>query len=183
MAYSFAPFDQRIQEIEERLVRELSGIRTGRATPAILDTVRVELYGTMMGINETATISVEGPRTLRISPWNTADAKDIERALVAANLGLSIGADEKGIRVFFPELTSERREMLMKLAKEKLEEARKSLRAARDDVQSDIDKREKAKEYGEDEKFRHKEEMQKRVDAAGVRFEAQVAKKEQEISS
>ena len=136
-----------------------------------------------MPVNQLATISVEDPRTLRISPWNMGDSKEVERALVSANLGLSVGADDKGIRVFFPELTSERRDMLMKLAKEKLEETRKALRSAREDVQSDIEAREKAKEYGEDEKFRYKDEMQKRVDAANKKFDEQLDKKEKEISS
>ena len=183
MAYDFKPFDKKVAEIEERLSRDLSGIRTGRATPAILDGIQVEVYGTRMPINQIANISVEDPRTLRIAAWNSADNKEIERAITAGNMGLSVGADEKGVRVFFPELTSERREMLMKLAKEKLEEARKSLRAERDAVQSDIDKREKAKEYGEDDKFRYKEEMQKKVEASGKRFEEALSKKEAEISS
>ena len=183
MAYDFKAFDKKLSEAEERLSRELSAVRTGRATPAILDGVQVEVYGTRMGVNQLANISVEDARTLRIAPWNTADAKEIERAVMAANLGLSVGSDEKGVRVFFPELTAERREMLLKLAKEKLEEARKNLRFARDEVQSDIEKREKAKEYGEDDKFRFKEEMQKKVDAMGKKFEEHLAKKEKEIQS
>lgn len=182
MAYDFKPFQARISEISERFARELSSIRTGRATSAILDSVLVEVYGTRMPINQLATIGVEDARTLRIAPWNAADGKEIERAIVAANLGISVGADEKGVRVFFPELTGERREMLLKLAKEKLEDARKQLRQARDEVQEDIEKREKAKEYGEDDKFRYKEEMQSLVDAAGRLFEDQYKKKEIEIA-
>jgi ribosome recycling factor len=182
MAYDFKPFQARIKEISERFARELSSIRTGRATSAILDGVMVEVYGTRMPINQLANIGVEDARTLRIAPWNQADSKEIERAITAANLGVSVGADEKGVRIFFPELTGERREMLLKLAKEKLEDARKQLRQARDEVQSDIEKREKAKEYGEDNKFRYKEEMQKHVDAAGKLFEEQLAKKEVEIA-
>ncbi len=183
MAYDFKPFEKRLLEIEDRLGVDLSGIRTGRATPAILDGVQVEVYGTRMPIVQLASVSIEDARTLRIAPWNADDGKEIERAIIGANLGISVGADEKGIRVFFPELTAERREMLMKLARERLEDARKNLRGARDEVQSDIEKREKAKEYGEDDKFRYKEEMQKRVDAANKKFEEQLAKKEKEISS
>lgn len=181
MAYDFKPFEKKLTEIEERFVRELSSVRTGRATPAILDGIQVEVYGSRMPINQLANVSVEDARTLRIAPWNTADGKEIERAITAGNLGLSVGADDKGVRVFFPELTAERRDMLLKLAKEKLEEARKNLRLARDEVQSDIEKREKAKEYGEDEKFRYKEDMQKRVDASGKKFEELLSKKEAEI--
>jgi ribosome recycling factor len=183
MAYDFKPFDARLKEIEEHFIQDLSAVRTGRATPAILDTVQVEVYGTRMPVNQIASVTVEDARTLRIAPWNAADGKEIEKALTVANLGLSVGADDKGVRVFFPELTSERRVSLMKLAKERMEDARKSLRLAREEVQSDIEKREKAKEYGEDDKFRYKEEMQKKVDAAGARFEALLEKKEQEISN
>ncbi len=183
MAYDFKTFDGKIKEIEEHLSRELTGIRTGRATPAILDSIQVEVYGTRMPVNQLANVSVEDSRTLRIAPWNSADSKEIERAIVAGNLGLSVGADDKGVRVFFPELTSERREMLMKLAKEKLEDARKSLRSSRDEVQSDIERGAKDKEYGEDDKFRYKEEMQKKVEAAGSKFEEHLSKKEKEISS
>jgi ribosome recycling factor len=183
MAYDFKPFSSKIAEIGERFARDLSSVRTGRAGPAILDGVQVEAYGTRMPINQLASVSVEDPRTLRVAPWNMGDIKEIERAIVAANLGISVGSDEKGVRIFFPELTGERREMLMKLAKEKLEEARKQLRLAREEVQSDIEKREKAKEYGEDDKFRYKEEMQKLVDAAGRGLEEQLRKKEQEIAN
>ena len=109
MAYDFKPFEKRIKEISERLVRELGSVRTGRAAPAILDGIQVESYGTRVPITQVANISVEDARTLRISPWDTAQAKEIEKAITLANLGLSVGSDEKGVRVFFPELTSERR--------------------------------------------------------------------------
>lgn len=183
MAYDFKPFEKRITEIQERLARELSSIRTGRATPAVLDGVQVEAYGARMPINQLAGITVEDARTILIAPWNAADGKEIEKAITVANLGLSVAAVEKGVRVSFPELTSERRVSLMKIAKEKLEETRKSLRSARDDVWSDIQTQEKEGTMGEDEKFRLKEEMQKRVDAANKEFEHMLERKEAEISS
>ena len=183
MAYDFKPFEKRVAEITERLTKELSGVRTGRATPAILDGILVESYGTRMPISNVATVSVDDARTLRITPWNVSDGKEIEKAITVANLGLSVGTDEKGVRVFFPELTSERRTQLLKLAKEKLEEARTSLRQARDDVWSDIQEQEKDKKMGEDDKFRAKDDMQKRVDAANKNFDDSLVRKEKEISS
>ena len=183
MAYDFKPFEKRIKDIEERLGKELSGVRTGRATPAILDGIQVESYGSRMGISQVANISVEDARSLRITPFDPANAKEIEKAITQANLGLSVGADEKGVRVFFPELTSERRVTLLKVAKEKVEEIRTMLRAARDDVWSDIQAKEKAKEMSEDDKFRAKEDMQKRVDAANASFDAALERKEKEIAS
>lgn len=183
MAYDFKPFEKRIGEIAERLTRELSGVRTGRATPAILDGIQVESYGTRMPINQLATISVDDPRSLRIAPWDSSNAKEIEKAITAANLGLSVGADEKGVRVFFPELTSERRTSLLKLAKEKVEEARAALRAARDEIWSDIQKKERDGLMPEDDKFRSKDDMQKRVDNANKSFDEALERKEKEIAS
>ncbi|MCX6820196.1 MAG: ribosome recycling factor [Candidatus Adlerbacteria bacterium] len=182
MAYDFKPFDARIKEISEHVVLEMAGIRTGRAAPTILDGVQVESYGTRMPINQVANISIEDARTLRITPWDASQAKEIEKAIVQANLGISVGADEKGVRVFFPELTSERRTTLVKLAKERIEESKTSLRVARDEVWSDIQKKERDGEMPEDDKFRNKDEMQKKVDAANKAFDEVLARKEKEIS-
>jgi len=183
MAYDFKPFEKKIADITDRLQKELAGIRTGRATPTILDSVFVESYGTRMALNQVANISVEDARTLRVQPWDASQAKEKEKAITVANLGLSVGADEKGVRVFFPELTSDRRTTLMKIAKEKMEEMRTTLRSARDDVWNDIQKREKEGTLTEDDKYRSKEEMQKRVDAANTAFEAALERKEKEITS
>ncbi|OGC84503.1 ribosome recycling factor [Candidatus Adlerbacteria bacterium RIFCSPHIGHO2_12_FULL_53_18] len=183
MAYDFKPFEARIKEVTLRLTKELASVRTGRATPAILDGILVESYGTRMPITSVATVSIEDARTLRITPWNMSDGKEIEKAITVANLGLSVGMDEKGVRVFFPELTAERRTELMKLAKEKLEEARASLRIARDEVWSDIQEQEKDKKMGEDDKFRAKDDMQKRADTANKAFDDALVRKEKEISS
>ena len=183
MTYDFKPFEKRIKEIEERAGKELAGIRTGRASPAILDGVLVESYGTRVPIVQVATVNVEDARTIRIAPWDSGHAKEIEKAITVANLGLSVGMDEKGVRVSFPELTSERRTQLLKLAKEKVEELRTELRVARDRVWSDIQKQEKDKLMAEDDKFRTKDEMQKRVDSANKNFDAALARKEKEISS
>ena len=182
MAYDFKPFDKKIVEITERLARELSGVRTGRATPAILDGIAVESYGTRMPLNKVANISVEDARTLRISPWDMSVAKEIEKAITVANLGLSVGSDEKGVRVFFPELTADRRVSLLRIAKEKVEDIRTQLRHERDDVWSDIQVKERDGEITEDDKFRHKDEMQKKVDAANKSFDEALARKEKEIA-
>lgn len=181
--YDFKPLDKKIAEIIERLGKDLAGVRTGRASPAILDGVFLEVYGSRMPINQVATISVEDPRTLRISPWDQGNAKEIEKSITQANLGISVGADEKGIRVFFPELTAERRTSLLKVAKDKVESAKAALRSARDEVWSTIQKLERDGEMPEDDKFRAKDDMQKRVDAAGKKFEEALARKEKELAS
>jgi ribosome recycling factor len=135
-----------------------------------------------MPISNVANISTEDARTLRIAPWDMSQAKEIEKAITQANLGISVGMDERGVRVFFPELTGERRVQLVKLAKEKTEEIRTQLRMARDEVWSDIQKQEKDGSLSEDEKFRNKEEMQKKVDAANAKFDEMLERKEKEIA-
>ncbi len=183
MAYNFSDLKKGITEVENWLVKEYSTIRTGRATPSILDTVKVSSYGSMMPISQVASITVEGPKTIRITPWDAGVNKAIEKAIAESNLGLSVAVDEKGIRVTFPELTSERRQQLVKVAKQKLEEGRISLRKERDRVWDDIQKKEEEGGMGEDEKFRLKAEMQKMIDEAGKKLLALSEKKEQEVTS
>jgi ribosome recycling factor len=160
----------------------LGGIRTGRAAPAILDGVLVESYGSRVPIAQVGSVSIEDARTLRISPWDSSLTKEVEKAIMAANLGLSVGSDERGVRVNFPELTADRRSQLVKLAKEKVEDSRAALRVARDDVWSEIQKQEKDGTLTEDDKFRAKDDMQKRVDAANEQFDQLLEKKEKEIA-
>lgn len=183
MAYDFKPLEKKVAALDERLGRELAAIRTGRAAPAILDGVAVESYGSRLPLNQVANISVEDARVLRIAPWDQSLAKEIEKALVHANLGVSVGSDERGVRVFFPELTGERRAALTKLAKERVEEARAALRVARDEVWSEIQKLERQGDMPEDDKFRAKDDMQKRIDAANERFDAALARKEKELAA
>ncbi|TSC68007.1 MAG: ribosome recycling factor [Parcubacteria group bacterium Gr01-1014_72] len=181
MAYTFTAFTKKAKETEEWLKKELSAIRTSRATPALLDGVSVEAYGSRMPLKQAGTISIEDARTLRVTPFDMALMKDIEKAVVAANLGLSGAADERGIRITFPELTSERRASLVKVVKEKLLQARISLRKFRDEVWNDIQKQEKAGSMSEDEKFRAKKELEKLAEAFGKALGEGAQRKEKEI--
>ena len=183
MAYDFKQLKTNIAATHEWLVKEMSGIRTGRATPTLLDGVQVEAYGARMPISQVASLSTEDARTLRITPWDASQVKEIERAITLANLGVSSAVDDKGLRVFFPELTSERREQLLKISKQKLEEARVALRGERDKVWSDIQAKEKDGKLSEDEKFRAKDEMQKLIDEGNKKLEELAERKEKEISS
>jgi len=182
MAYNFSSFKVKEKEIEEWFAKELASIRTGRATPAILDSVTVEQYGSRMQISHVAAIALGDSRSLVISPWDKSTLKLIESAIAAANLGVSTSSDGANIRVVFPELSTERRGMLGKVLKEKLEEARIRLRKLRDEVKSDISAKEKAKEISEDDKFRDTEALQKHVDEANAKLEAMGEKKEKEIA-
>ena len=182
MAYNFLQFKQNTKDLENWLKKEFAGIRTGRATPAILDTVKVEAYGSQMNISQLANISLEDARTIRITPWDLSQAKSIEKGIISSNLGLSAVSDDKGIRVIFPELTSERRGSLIKVAKQKLEDAKITLRTEREKVLKDIESQEKAGKFSEDDKFRLKNELQKMVDDVGKTLDEIFAKKEKEIS-
>lgn len=181
MSYNFSEFKKSLNEAEAWLVKEYSAIRTGRATPSILDHVLVSSYGSMMPINQVAGITSEGPRSLRIVPWDVTLNKAIEKAIVDADLGLSVSMDEKGVRVMFPELTSERRQSLIKLSKQKLEDARISLRKVRDQVWNDIQDQQKNGVITEDDKFRLKTEMQKMIDETGDKLQKLADRKEQEM--
>lgn len=183
MAYNFTPFKGAIKEVEEKLKRDFATVRTGRSSPAVLDSVSVESYGSMMSIPQLASVTVEDAQSIRITPWDMSTAKDIEKAIQLANLGVSVSMDDKGVRVTFPSLTEERRLQIVKIAKEKLEEAKKALRAHRDSLMKDLQALEKSGGEGKDDIFRYKGEAQKLVDAGTVALEALYSKKEKEIIS
>ena len=182
MAYSFKNFDTRAEEIVSWLGKEFSGIRTGRATPMLLDLVHVESYGARVPINQVGGVSVEDARTLRISVWDASVVRAVEKAITEADLGVGVVADSSGVRVIFPELTSERRVQLLKIAKSKLEEARISVRATRDETIKEIEALQKNAELSDDEKFSAKEELQKRVDSRNNALQNAYDLKEKEIS-
>lgn len=182
MTLEFPTFKKRIEEVERWLGEEFATIRTGQATPALLDGIKVESYGTLVPLNQVASVGVEDARTIRITPWDAGMVKEIEKAIAESDLGVGVGSDEKGVRVTFPELTSERREQLLKLAKAKHEDARVSVRAARDEEVRDLEEKEKKGEVSEDEKFTGKDKLQKEVDAVNKRLEDMLKRKEEEIS-
>jgi ribosome recycling factor len=182
MNYDFNPFKNELKNIQNWLIKEFSTIRTGMATPTLLDGIKVESYGTLSPINQIANIGIEDARTLKITPWDKSQSKEIEKAITDANLGVGLSTNDQGLRVSFPELTSERRVLLIKTAKDKLENARISLRSERDKVWSDIQDKVKISELTEDDKFYLKDEMQKLVDEIGKELEIMLDKKEKEIS-
>ncbi len=182
MAYNVKEFITRGKEIVDWLEKEYGGVRTGRATPALLDLILVESYGARVPIQQVGSVSVEDPRTLRISVWDQNGVKSVEKGIQDADLGVSVVTDSSGLRVIFPELTGERRTQLLKIAKAKLEEARVSLRSARDESVKEIEMLEKEKEITQDEKFAAKEELQKQVDVFNNEFNNLLERKEKEIA-
>lgn len=183
MQYNFTKLKTDIGATETWLTKEMGTIRTNRASPAILDGVRVEAYGSDMAISQVASMTNDDPRSIRITPWDHSLIKSIEKSITVANLGVSVSVDDKGIRVSFPELTGERRTEIVKTAKEKCEQARVQIRKHRDEVNTDIDKKEKEGGMSEDEKFRFKAEAQKMIDEANKKVADLLVKKEKEILS
>jgi ribosome recycling factor len=183
MQYDFKKLNSKIKETEEWMKKEYTGIRTGMASPQLLDAVQVESYGQRMPLNQVGSVSIADAKSLLVTPWDASQVKAVEKAITVANLGVSLKTDEKGVRVFFPDLTSERRELLTKIAKEKHEQAKITLRSVRDEVVKDIDTKEKEGGMGEDDKFRFKTEMQKLVDAGNKALEEIFVKKKKEITA
>lgn len=183
MNYDFKSFDGKVASAREWLGKEYRGLRTGRANPGILDGVQVPVYGSMVALKGAASIGVEDARTLRIQPFDPSTAKDIEKGIIAANLGLGTTSDGAMIRVTFPELTGDRRQEFIKLAKSKFEDARTTVRVAREESWKDIQTKEKEGTLTEDDKFSLKEELQKKVDTANGELEKAFEAKEKEMSA
>lgn len=181
MQYNFAQFKTELKKVEDFLSKEYGQLNIGRASPMILDGISVESYGSFTPLKNIASIGIEDPKTLKIAPWDKTQIKAIEKAIQSANLGLSLATDESGIRVIFPQLTTESRQTLVKVLKEKLEESRIAVRRLREDVWNDVQAKEKEGQMTEDEKFRAKDELQKFVDESNKSLEAVFAKKELEV--
>lgn len=177
--YDLNPFKQEAKQAEEWLNKEYSQIHTGRAAPALLDGVNVEAYGSFQPLKNVASTTIEDPKTLRVVPWDKGQIKDIEKALHAADLGFSVAVDDSGIRVIIPALTTETRQKLAKIAKERLEDARITVRKARETILSSL----KDQKLPEDAIRNAKEDVQALIDAANNELEALYKKKETEILS
>lgn len=181
MQYNFANFKTEIKKIEEFLSKEFRELNVGRASPTVLDGVHVESYGARVPLKNVASIAIEDPKTLRIAPWDKSQVKDIEKAIIASNLGLSVATDEAGIRVIFPQLTTENRSALVKTLKQKLEDSRIAVRGVREKTLKDIEAQEKAGKMNEDDRFRSKTELDKIVAEGNKSLEAVFERKEREI--
>ena len=181
MQYNFSNFKVEIKKIDDFLGKEYSQLSTGRASPMVLDSISVESYGAMQPLKNVASISIEDPKTLRIAPWDKGNIKGIEKAILVADLGLSCATDDSGIRVIFPQLTTETRQKLVKVIKEKLEESRITVRRERGRIWDDIQKLEKEGKMTEDERNRAKDELQKIVDEINKTLENTFTKKEKEV--
>lgn len=161
------PAEETLMDAEERMEKaishlgdSLSGIRTGRATPGLVDSIKVEVYGSMQPLKQLASVGTPEPQQIVIRPYDASTIKEIEKAIVAGDLGLNPQNDGRMIRLNVPALSTEVRKKMVSRIKELAEEAKVSIRNIRRDANKAIDASEKAKEIGEDDRDRLKDEVQ-----------------------
>lgn len=172
---------QRMEAALEAVRREFASVRTGKASPALLDMVRVEAYGSQMPLNQVGTVSAPEPRMLTVQPYDKNLLKDIERAIRESDLGLNPSNDGNIIRIPIPALTEERRKEYVRLLHRLAEEGRVAVRQARKDANDDIKQRQKEGELSEDEAHREQEQVQKLTDDYVHRVDETLKKKEAEV--
>ncbi|MCK8600670.1 ribosome recycling factor [Syntrophobacteraceae bacterium DRH4] len=171
----------RMQKALESLERDYKRLRTGRASVALVDGIRVEYYGTSTPLNQLATLTIPEPRTIMIQPWDTTIVGEVEKAILKSELGLTPMNDGKIIRINVPPLTEERRRDLVKIIKKMAEEAKVAVRNIRRDANEMIKDLKKEKEISEDDQFRAQDEIQKITDTFIGNIDAAYNNKETEV--
>jgi ribosome recycling factor len=177
----YQEFEDKIKKSIEALKNDFSVIRAGRANPAILDKVVVEYYGEATPIKNLAGIAIPEPRIIQIQPWDAGALKEIEKAILGANLGLTPTNDGKGIRLVFPELTQDRRKELVKGIKKRGEEAKVVVRNIRRDTIDAFKAQKKNNEITEDDLKNAESDIQKLVDKYISEIEKLMSAKETDI--
>jgi ribosome recycling factor len=173
--------EDKMLKTEQVVVNEFAGVRTGKASPALVENVIVEVYGSQMRIRELAGITTPEPRTLAIQPWDMNSLHPIEKAIQKANLGLSPTVQGKLIRLFFPELSQERREEFVKIIRKMAEDSRVAIRHVRRDTMEQLKKHGHDSGVTEDEKKQAEKDVQKLTDDYVAKIDAHLAAKEKEI--
>lgn len=174
---------QELEKAAERLRNDLSTLRAGRASAALIESLEVESYGAKMPLKALGSISSPGPRMLVIQPWDKNMVQPIEKAIRNSSLGFAPAVDRDVIRISIPPLTEERRKEMLKFLGRHAEDARIRVRQIREEAFKEIDRKEKSGEMSEDEKFRQKSDAQKIIDDANKRIEEITAAKEKEITT
>jgi ribosome recycling factor len=181
--FDLAELKRRMQGAIATLKHELSGLRTGRASPNMLDPIHVEVYGQSMPINQVATVSVPEPRLLSVQVWDQGNVKAVEKAIRDANLGLNPQTEGNVLRLRIPELNQERRQELVKVAHKYAEAARVAVRHVRRDGIDQLKNLKKDGHVSEDDIKRHETEVQKATDQSIAEIDQLLASKEKEVMS
>jgi ribosome recycling factor len=172
---------ERMEHALESLRREFGGVRTGKASPQLLDAIRVEAYGSRVPLNQVGTVSAPEPRMLTIQPWDRGLVKDIERALRESDLGLNPSNDGQLIRIPIPALTEDRRKEYVRLLQKLAEEGRVAVRQARKDANDEVKARQKKEGLSEDDVRREEKEVQKLTDQYIAKVEEMLEHKRAEV--
>lgn len=181
--FLFETFDEENAKTFENYKTELQGIRAGRANPHILDKVEVEYYGTMTPLNQMANVTIAEARVLVVSVWDKSALKNVEKAILAANVGIMPNNDGTVIRLVFPEVTEERRRALVKDIKQGAEETKIVLRNHRRDINEELKKLKKDSAITEDDLTNFLEEVDKRLAKEIEKVDETAKKKEDEVMS
>lgn len=174
-------YEEKMQKSLSNLENEYTAIRAGRANPRILDRIQVDYYGTPSPLQSVANISVPEARLIQIQPWDASLIKDIEKAILSSDLGLTPANDGKVIRLVFPELTEERRKELVKDVKKKGEEAKIAIRNIRRDANDAVKKEAKGNEISEDEQKQMEDKIQKLTDQYVSKIDKAIEAKSNEV--
>jgi ribosome recycling factor len=180
-AYDKADLQRRMHGAVDVLKHDLVGLRTGRASINLLDSINVEVYGAQMPLNQVATVSAPEPRLLTVQVWDRSNVGPVEKAIRSAGLGLNPVTDGQMVRLPIPDLTEERRKELAKLVGQYAEKARIAVRNVRRDGNDHLKTDEKKHEISEDERKRHETEVQKMTDDTITEIDHLAAAKEKEI--
>lgn len=181
--FLFETFDEENAKTFENYKTELQGIRAGRANPHILDKVEVEYYGTMTPLNQMANVTIAEARVLVVSVWDKSALKNVEKAILAANVGITPNNDGTVIRLVFPEVNEERRRALVKDIKQGAEETKIVLRNHRRDINEELKKLKKDSAITEDDLTNFLEEVDKRLAKEIEKVDETAKKKEDEVMS
>jgi len=173
--------EENMKKAIEAVLREFASVRTGRATPSLVEGLYIDYYGTPTLLKQLASISVPDAHLLLIQPWDPSVIPEIEKAILKSNLGINPACDGKMVRLSLPPLSRERRDELVKLVRAMGEEGRISLRTIRHQAKEAIEKLEKDKIIAEDDKFRGFQDLQKLIDKYIARLEEILKNKEKEI--
>jgi ribosome recycling factor len=173
--------ESRMKKAVEATSKEFATIRAGRASPAMLEGIQVEYYGSRLPINQLATISIPEPRMILIQPWDKNAIKDIEKAISQSDLGFNVLGDKNVIRLILPELTEERRKELVKVVRKMAEEGRVAVRNVRRDAMESLKKMEKDGDISEDDSRRYQNEVQKLTDKYVDQINELLENKEKEL--
>jgi ribosome recycling factor len=173
--------EEKMEKTEHVVQSEFTGVRTGKASAALVENIQVEVYGSHMRIRELAGITTPEPRTLSIQPWDATTVHPIEKAIQKANIGLNPAVQGKTIRIFFPELSQERRQEYVKMIRTMAENGRVAIRHVRRDAMDQLKKEKSAGKIPEDDEKHGEKELQKLHDAFMAKLDAHVTHKEKEI--